>query len=204
LVIFPKIIGICGGSGSGKSTIVNMLGSYFTKFELQLVGFDNYYRDLSEMSVSERDEINFDHPEALDIELLVSQLTELKKGNSVECPTYDFSDHVRTDEIISLNPSKYIIVDGILALHDERMRRLFDLSIFVDVPEFLRMNRRIKRDVVTRGRSEESVTLQFQKTVLPMHQRYVEPQKELADTVVHWIEMDLEIVKGLADNIKIL
>ena len=177
------VIGIAGGSGSGKTTLLkNIIGTFGPS--VTVLSHDNYYRRHDEMTYEERCKLNYDEPAALETDLMVRQLEELRNGREILCPVYDFTVHNRSDETILIKPEKVIIVEGILIFADEALRNLMDIKIFVDTDADIRICRRIKRDVNKRGRSLESVILQYQQTVKPMHEKYVEPSKKYADIVV--------------------
>ena len=177
------VIGIAGGTGSGKTTlmknIINRFGDVMT-----VLSHDNYYRRHDELTYEERCKINYDEPAALETDLMAYHLDLLRKGESIECPVYDFSQHNRSDETITVKPKRVIIVEGILIFENEPLRNLMDIKIFVDTDADVRLCRRIKRDVNKRGRTLESVLTQYQETVKPMHEKYVEPSKKFADIVV--------------------
>lgn len=177
------IIGVAGGTGSGKSTFTQNLKQRFGE-ELTILYFDNYYKTLSHLSVDERKNINFDCPEALDIDLLVKHVKLLLNGETIECPQYDFITHTRKPESLRISPNKILVIEGILAFHDQRLRDLFDLKIFVDSDADERILRRTMRDVQHRGRTIEDVMLQYITTVKPMHNLYVEPTKQYADIIL--------------------
>ena len=177
------VIGIAGGSGSGKSTFARRLKERFPE-EIALVSCDNYYLARHDMPLEERKKQNYDSPEAFEFDLMIRQIRALKDGQPVDCPVYDFTVHNRSDETIRLVPKKVIIVEGILIFADEALRQRMDIRIFVDTDADVRLCRRIKRDVNKRGRSLESVLTQYQETVKPMHEMYVEPSKRHADLVV--------------------
>ena len=177
------VIGIAGGTGSGKTTlmknIINRFGDVVT-----VLSHDNYYRRHDELTYEERCKINYDEPAALETDLMAYHLDLLRKGESIECPVYDFTQHNRSDETITVVPKSVIIVEGILIFENEPLRELMDIKIFVDTDADVRLCRRIKRDVNKRGRTLESVLTQYQETVKPMHEKYVEPSKKFADLVV--------------------
>lgn len=175
----PFVIGIAGGSGAGKSTLAHGLAAELAP--AAIVELDWYYRDLGHLSPTERAKANFDHPDALEWELLREQLAALKRAGSIWRPAYDFSTHTRNPEPLELQTAPVILVEGILALHDPGVRALLDFRVFVDVPRGSRLERRTRRDVAERGRSAASVALQFERTVEPMHQRFVEPARDIAD-----------------------
>lgn len=177
------VIGIAGGSGSGKTTLMNNVISIFGE-DVTVISHDNYYKRHDEMSYDERCLLNYDEPAAFDTDLLTQQLTELKQGKEIDCPVYDFTVHNRSDETIHIVPKKVIIVEGILIFENEPLRDLMDIRIFVDTDADIRLCRRVKRDVKKRGRSLESVLTQYQTTVKPMHEKYVEPSKKFAHLVV--------------------
>ena len=177
------VIGIAGGTGSGKTTlmknIINRFGDVVT-----VLSHDNYYYRQDELSYEERCKINYDEPAALETDLMARHLDLLRHGHTIECPVYDFTTHNRSDETLRIVPKNVIIVEGILIFENEQLRNLMDIKIFVDTDADVRLCRRIKRDVTKRGRTLESVLNQYQQTVKPMHERYVEPSKKYADIVV--------------------
>ena len=177
------VIGIAGGSGSGKTTLVKNLLEKFSG-NITVISHDNYYKRHDELTYEERCLINYDEPGAFETDLMVAQLDQLKKGHAIECPVYDFTVHNRSDAVTTIQPEKVIIVEGILIFADAQLRELMDIKIFVDTDADIRICRRIKRDVNKRGRSLESVICQYQDTVKPMHEKYVEPSKKYADIVV--------------------
>ena len=177
------VIGIAGGSGSGKTTLLKNIIATFGP-AITVLSHDNYYKRHDEMTYEDRCKLNYDEPAALETDLMVRQLEQLRRGESVQCPVYDFTVHNRSDETITIKPEKVIIVEGILIFTDKQLRDLMDIKIFVDADADIRICRRIKRDVNKRGRSLESVILQYQQTVKPMHEKYVEPSKKYADIVV--------------------
>ena len=177
------VIGIAGGTASGKTTLMKNLINEFGG-EVTVLSHDNYYKRHDDMPYEERCTLNYDEPAAFDTSLMVYHLDQLRHGHSIECPVYDFTIHNRADETVRLVPKKVIIVEGILIFENEELRSLMDIKIFVDTDADIRLCRRIKRDVNKRGRSLESVLTQYQQTVKPMHERYVEPSKKYADLVV--------------------
>ena len=177
------VIGIAGGTGSGKSTLIDNLVKAFGDV-VTVISHDNYYRRLDHLPMEERTKINFDEPAALETELLTTHLEALRSGFAVECPVYDFTQHNRKNETIHLTPRKVIIVEGILIFAHEALRNLMDIRIFMDTDADIRLCRRIHRDVEERGRTLLSVTEQYQDTVKPMHEKYVEPSKKYAHLVV--------------------
>ena len=177
------VIGIAGGTGSGKTTLMKNLIAKFSDV-VTVLSHDNYYKRHDDMTYEERCGLNYDEPAAFDTSLMVYHLEELRRGHAIECPVYDFTVHNRSDETIHIVPKKVIIVEGILIFENKELRDLMDIRIFVDTDADVRLCRRIKRDVTKRGRTLESVLTQYQQTVKPMHEQYVEPSKKYADIVV--------------------
>ena len=177
------VIGIAGGTGSGKTTLMNNLIQHFGDV-ITVLSHDNYYRRLDHLTMEQRNQVNYDEPAALETELMVEHLRLLREGHSIDCPIYDFTIHNRSEETLKITPQRVIIVEGILIFADESLRDLMDIRIFVDTDADVRLCRRIKRDVEKRGRSLDSVLTQYQDTVKPMHERYVEPSKKYANLVV--------------------
>ena len=177
------VIGIAGGSGSGKTTLVNNLIQTFGDAGTVL-SHDNYYKRQDELTYEQRCLVNYDEPAAFETELMVRQLACLRKGEAIDCPVYDFTTHNRSDRLQHIVSSKVILVEGILIFADKQLRDLMDIRIFVDADADIRICRRMKRDVNKRGRSIESVITQYQQTVKPMHEKYVEPSKKYAHIVV--------------------
>lgn len=180
----PFLLAIAGGSASGKSTLAAMLVERVGAARADLLSLDWYYRDWAGAEPNAVDLPNFDHPNALDLALFGTHLRQLRLGNGVDAPQYDFTSHTRRTETVRVAPRPVVIVDGILALHSPQLREFYDLSCFVSCAEALRLERRIARDVVERGRSEESVRKQFAETVAPMHDEFVEPCRGHADLVI--------------------
>ena len=177
------VIGIAGGTGSGKTTLMKNLIQRFAG-DVTVLSHDNYYRRHDELTYEERCLVNYDEPAALETELMAVHLDRLRHGETILCPVYDFTVHNRSDETVAIEPRRVIIVEGILIFENKPLRDLMDIKIFVDTDADVRLCRRIKRDVNKRGRSLESVLTQYQQTVKPMHEMYVEPSKKFADIVV--------------------
>ncbi|PWT29029.1 MULTISPECIES: uridine kinase [Butyrivibrio] len=180
----PFIIGIAGGTGSGKSTFTNRLKHIF-KDQVTVLYYDNYYRAHDDLPFEERKKINYDHPDAFETDLLLEHLKMLKAGKSIECPVYDYTQHNRSNEVTVVNPSNIILLEGILVLADERLRDQMDIKIFVEADADERILRRVVRDVKERGRDIDNIVDQYLTTVKPMHYLYVEPTKMYADIVIN-------------------
>ena len=182
--LHPIIIGIAGGTGSGKSTFTNRLRDIFGD-QVTVLYYDNYYRAHDDIPFEERKKINYDHPDAFETDLLLEHLKELKNGHAIQCPVYDYVHHNRSDEFVEVEPRKIILLEGILVLADERLRDLTDIKVFVDADADERILRRVLRDVKERGRDIENIIDQYLTTVKPMHYLYVEPTKMYADIVIN-------------------
>lgn len=180
----PLIIGVAGGSGSGKTTVIQHIVNHIGKDNLALIAHDAYYRDLKHLTPEERDANNFDHPAALESELLIRHLKELIAGNSIECPVYDFTNHIRRDETRTIVPKKIILLDGILIFNEKELRDLMSIKLYVDTDDDIRLLRRLRRDICERKRSVESVLHQYEQFVRPMHLEFVEPAKRYADIII--------------------
>ena len=178
------MIGIAGGTGSGKSTFTDRIKERFGD-DVTVIYHDNYYRRRDEMTYEERTKVNYDHPSSLETDLLIEHLKKLKMGESVECPIYDFSQHNRSNKTYTIHPSKIFLIEGILIFSDERLRDLFDIKIFVEADADERILRRIVRDVKERGRDLDNIMEQYLTTVKPMHALYVEPTKTTADIIIN-------------------
>ena len=177
------VIGIAGGTGSGKTTLMDNLVKRFGD-DVTVLSHDNYYRRRDDMTMEQRQQVNYDEPAALETDLMVKHLDQLRRGETIECPVYDFTQHNRSDKTITIVPKRVIIVEGILIFENEALRDLMDIRIFVDTDADVRLGRRILRDVEERGRTLQSVLEQYQTTVKPMHEKYVEPSKKHANLVV--------------------
>jgi uridine kinase len=180
----PVIIGIAGGTGSGKTTVARAIHDRVGKDRIEWISHDSYYRNFEGLTPEERHHINFDHPDSLETELLARHLDVLRKGSAVEVPIYDFTTHSRTLDTKRVEPRKVIIVEGILVLGEVELRKRIDIKLFVDTPSDIRFMRRLVRDIKTRGRSMESVIEQYITTVRPMHEEFVEPSKRYADLII--------------------
>ncbi|MBD8040272.1 uridine kinase [Phocaeicola sp. Sa1CVN1] len=178
------IIGIAGGTGSGKTTVVKSIVDSLPANEVALLPLDSYYKDSSRVPVEERQNINFDHPDAFDWELLSKQVEMLRQGKAIEQPVYSYLTCTRQPETIHIEPRKVVIIEGILALSDKRLRDLMDLRVFVDADSDERLIRVIQRDVIERGRTAEAVMDRYVKVLKPMHQEFIEPAKQYADLIV--------------------
>jgi uridine kinase len=178
------VIGLAGGTGSGKTTVATVILERVGPERIAYVPHDAYYRNFSDLPAAQREAINWDHPDSLETDLMVEQVQTLKSGGAVDLPVYDFTTHTRTARTIHLEPRPIIVVEGILIFADARLRQLFDMKIFVDTDADLRFIRRLRRDIAERGRTAESVMRQYLLTVRPMHLEFVEPSKRYADIIV--------------------
>lgn len=178
------IIGIAGGTGSGKTTVVHQIMNELPETEVGVLSQDSYYKENNNLSYEERALVNFDHPRAIDFELLVKHLQDLKKGKTIEQPVYSFITHNRTEDTIITHPRKVMIVEGILILTNPELRDLFDVKVFVHADSDERLIRRLKRDIAERGRDMEEVLNRYQTTLKPMHQQFIEPTKAYADIII--------------------
>jgi len=180
----PIIVGIAGGTGSGKTTVARAIYDRVGSDKIEWISHDSYYRNFEGLSAEEKHHINYDHPDSLETELLARHLDVLTKGSSVEVPIYDFTTHARKSETHRVEPRKVIIVEGILVLAEPELRKRIDIKLFVDTPADIRFVRRLMRDIRTRGRGVESVIEQYVTTVRPMHEEFVEPSKRHADLII--------------------
>ncbi len=177
-------IGITGGSGSGKTTVVNHILNSLQHDEVDVIYQDSYYNDLSHLSYNEREAVNFDHPKSIDFKLLVEHLKQLKSGKVIQQPVYSFKEHNRTAETITTHPRKVMIVEGILILTNPELRDMLDIKIYVDTDSDERLMRRLKRDITERGRDINEVISRYQTTLKPMHRQFIEPTKAYADIII--------------------
>jgi uridine kinase len=180
----PLVIGIAGGSGSGKTTVAQEILNRVGPDRIAFLQHDSYYKDLSGLPPVQRAEVNFDHPNSLETDLLIQHITALRDGRPVEVPIYDFSTHSRTNRTFTVMPRRVILVEGILIFVDVTLRELFDIKLFVDTDSDIRFIRRLQRDIAERGRTTEMVIKQYQATVRPMHLEFVEPSKRYADVII--------------------
>jgi uridine kinase len=180
----PLVIGIAGGSGSGKTTVAQEILQRVGPSRIAFLQHDSYYKDLSGLPPRQRAEVNFDHPDSLETDLLIEHIAALRDGKPVEVPIYDFSTHSRTSQTFTVQPRHVILVEGILIFTEPALRKMFDVKIFVDTDSDIRFIRRLERDITERGRTTESVIKQYQTTVRPMHLEFVEPSKRYADVII--------------------
>jgi len=178
------ILGIAGGTGSGKTTVVNQIINELPDEHVTVISQDSYYKKTDDLSYDERTKINFDHPRAIDFKLLVQHLIELRAGNPIDQPVYSFAAHNRTKDSITTHPSKVIIVEGILIFSKKKVRDLLDIKVFVHADSDERLIRRLKRDIQERARDMDEVLLRYQETLKPMHDQFIEPMKEYADIII--------------------
>lgn len=178
------IIGIAGGTGCGKTTVVQQIMNELPPEEVGVISQDSYYRQTTGLSYEDRSKINFDHPNAIDFELLAKHLADLRVGKAIQQPVYSFITHNRTEDTITVHPTKVIIVEGILILADAKLRDMFDIKIFVYADSDERLIRRLKRDIAERGRDMEEVLNRYQHTLKPMHEQFIEPTKAYADIII--------------------
>ncbi|MFU8772159.1 MAG: uridine kinase, partial [Anaerolineales bacterium] len=196
----PLVIGIAGGTGSGKTTVANVILQRVGAHHIAFLPHDAYYKDLIDLPKSQRDLVNFDHPHSLDTPLLLKHVHDLKNFRPIQLPIYDFKTHTRTHNTITINPAIVIIVEGILIFSEPELRHTFDVKIFVDTAADIRFIRRLERDIAERGRTTESVINQYLTTVRPMHQEFVEPSKQYADVIIpegglNTVAMDMVVAR---------
>jgi uridine kinase len=180
----PLVIGIAGGTGSGKTTVANEILQRVGAEHIALLQHDAYYRNLNDLPPMQRAQVNFDHPDSLETNLLIEHIQQLKAGGAIELPIYDFKTHTRTSQTVHVESQPIILVEGILIFVEPVLRALFDVKIFVDTDADIRFIRRLQRDITERGRSHESVIQQYLSTVRPMHMEFVEPSKRYADVII--------------------
>lgn len=195
------IIGVAGGTASGKSTIVDVLRKKF-KNDIIVICHDNYYKSHSNLLFEERVKLNYDHPNAFDTEIMIRDLKELINGNEIKRPVYDYTIHDRSDEQVIVQPKKVIVVDGILVLENKELRDLMDIKIYVETDDDERLIRRIQRDAIDRGRSLQSVIDQYRNTVKPMHDQFVAPSKKYADIIIPYGGQNKIAIEMLLENVK--
>lgn len=197
-------IGVYGGTGSGKTTIVSQIVSEFPTSEIQVISQDSYYKDTSHLTFDERCALNFDHPDAIDFPLLYQHVNSLKNGENIEQPVYSFETHNRTKETVTVVPKRILIIEGILILNYPKLRSLFDLKIFIDADSNMRMERRVSRDISERGRTPEEVLNRYLNTLKPMHKQFIEPMKVHADITLENHQNTPLNLSELIDKIKTL
>ncbi|MCP5046238.1 MAG: uridine kinase [bacterium] len=194
-----RTIAIAGGSGSGKTTLARDLLNALGKEQALIISQDSYYRDQSDRFDEDGGNVNFDHPSALEFSLMAEQLKDLKQGKAIHLPVYDFSSHSRLQETVPVEPKPVILVEGILILHAPELDTLFDIRVYLDIPEAVRFERRLKRDTQERGRAAAGVKRQFQRQVAPMHNQFVQPSKQTADYIYNyngdWRELIRKILR---------
>ena len=197
------IIGIAGGTGSGKTTVVNQIIKQLPTDEVCVISQDSYYKETTTLHYDERTKINFDHPRAIDFELLIKNLKELKDGETINQPVYSFVTHNRTEDFVKTHPRKVVIVEGILIFNSEELRNLFDIKIFVHAETDERLIRRVRRDITERGRDIDEVLNRYQNTLKPMHQQFIEPTKNFADIIIpndKFNTVAIDIVKTIIND----
>jgi uridine kinase len=198
--VTPLVIGIAGGTGSGKTTVANVILERVGAKHIAYLPHDAYYKDILDLPAAQRDMINFDHPNSLDTDLMIKHIQALKNGKSIELPVYDFKTHSRTTQTIHIQPQQVILVEGILIFVDAVLRKLCDVKIFVDTAADIRFIRRLQRDIEERGRTTTSVVRQYLDTVRPMHLEFVEPSKRYADVIIpegglNTVAMDMVVAR---------
>jgi uridine kinase len=196
----PIIIGVAGGTGSGKTTVANVILDAVGRDRIAYLPHDAYYRDLTDLPPVQKAEVNFDHPNSLETELMIEHVRALKKGKPVDIPVYDFSTHSRTRETVRVEPQRVIIVEGILIFAERKLRELFDMKLFVDTDPDIRFIRRLERDIAERGRTMDMVIQQYLGTVRPMHLEFVDPSKRYADVIIpegglNQVAMDMVVAR---------
>lgn len=195
------VIGIAGGTGSGKTTVVNKIQKQFTKGEVSILTHDSYYYDNSHLSLEDRRKKNFDHPDSIEFDLMIEHVKKLKKGESIEEPIYSFISCTRAKEIKHVQPKQVLIIEGILCLTNKALRELMDIKVFVDCDSDLRLSRVIQRDIQERGRNVDDVLKRYEKTVRPSHLQFIEPSKRFADIIVPQGGRNLVAIQILTNHI---
>ena len=195
------ILGIAGGTGSGKTFIVDNLLSIYNSNSINVINLDSYYKDLSHMGHQDRVKQNFDHPDSIDIDLIISHLKQISDGNDIDIPIYDFSNHVRLETTKTISQSSVIIVEGIFALHYMQLRKLYTLNVFIETSEDIRFQRRLSRDTKERGRTIGSIKDQFESTVIPMHEKFIGPSKQFADLIIDGNSNIINIIRSIKEKI---
>ena len=195
------ILGIAGGTGSGKTFIVDNLLSIYNSNNINVINLDSYYKDLSHMGYQDRVKQNFDHPDSIDIDLIISHLKQISDGNDIDIPIYDFSNHVRLETTKTISQSNVIIVEGIFALHYMQLRKLYTLNVFIETSEDIRLQRRLSRDTKERGRTIGSIKDQFESTVIPMHEKFIGPSKQFADLIIDGNSNIINIIRSIKEKI---
>lgn len=200
----PKFLGICGGTGSGKTYLANKILEIWGQDNVVIINQDSYYKDLAHMDYKNRIKQNFDHPDSIDIELLSNHLKKVMMGNKIKVPVYDYSNHIRLNKTESIQNCRIIIIEGIFALYYHQLRKLYTIKIFMDTSEKLRFQRRIERDTKERGRTLESVESQYYSSVKPMHKKFIEPSKLYADIIINGnndIKNNIELIAPKINSI---
>jgi uridine kinase len=207
--VTPLVIGVAGGSGSGKTTVVRRILDALGDSRVPVLEHDRYYRDRNDLRLEERAALNYDHPDSLETDLMVRHVHELRAGRPVEAPVYDFARHARKEETETIAPGRALIVEGILIFTDPGLRKLMDVKVFVDTDDDTRFIRRLQRDIAERGRTVQSVIEQYLGTVKPMHLEFVEPSKRYADIIIPQgghntvaIDMLLRLIRGLTSDVR--
>ena len=195
------ILGIAGGTGSGKTFIVDNLLSIYNSNNINVINLDSYYKDLSHMGYQDRVKQNFDHPDSIDIDLIISHLKQISDGNDIDIPIYDFSNHARLETTKTISQSSVIIVEGIFALHYMQLRKLYTLNVFIETSEDIRFQRRLSRDTKERGRTIGSIKDQFESTVIPMHEKFIGPSKQFADLIIDGNSNIINIIRSIKEKI---
>ncbi|UJH67881.1 uridine kinase [Allomuricauda sp. SCSIO 65647] len=197
------VIGIAGGTGCGKTTVVKQIVDELPENQVVVISQDSYYKDLSHLTKEERGQVNFDHPNSIDFDLLIEHLTALKKGNVVEIPVYSFVEETRLHETVATRPKEVVIVEGILVLGNPKLREMFDIKIYVHADSDERLIRRLQRDIKERGHDLEKVLHRYQTAVKPMHNEFIEPTKEFADLIIpnnHYNTVAVDMVRTIINN----